>query len=40
MGSVLQRPLSLTILGGMVIGTLVSLFFVPLIYWWYYDKKT
>jgi len=38
-GSVLQKPLSLTILGGMIIGTLVSLFFIPLIYWWYYNKK-
>lgn len=40
MGSVLQRPLSLTILGGMIIGTLVSLFFIPLVYWWYYNKKS
>jgi len=39
-GSVLQKPLSLTILGGMIIGTLVSLFFIPLVYWWYYNKKS
>ncbi len=32
MGSALQRPLSITLIVGMLIGTLVSLFFIPLLY--------
>ncbi len=40
MGAVLQRPLSLSILGGMLIGTLVSLFFIPLVYYWCYRKTS
>lgn len=38
-GSALQQPLSLALIGGMVVGTLVSLFFVPLVYWWIYRKQ-
>lgn len=38
-GSVLQRPLSLALIGGMVIGTPVSLYFIPLVYWFYYRNK-
>lgn len=38
MGSVLQKPLSLALIGGMIVGTFVSLFFVPLVYWWIYRK--
>ncbi len=37
LGSDLQRPLALAVIGGMVLGTLVSLFVVPLMY--YYLKK-
>ncbi|MEM6844866.1 MAG: efflux RND transporter permease subunit [Bacteroidota bacterium] len=37
LGAELQRPLALTIIGGMIIGTLVSLFFIPLCY--YYLKR-
>ena len=33
MGSALQFPLSLTLVIGMTIGTAVSLFFVPMVYW-------
>ncbi|GAA4844538.1 efflux RND transporter permease subunit [Algivirga pacifica] len=33
-GSEIQRPMALVIIGGMTFGTLVSLYFVPLIYWW------
>ena len=33
MGSALQFPLSLTLIVGMAVGTLVSLFFVPLMYY-------
>jgi len=38
LGSVLQKPLSLALIGGMIVGTFVSLFFVPLVYWWIYKK--
>ena len=38
MGSAMQFPLSLTLIVGMTIGTLVSLFFVPLVYWIVYGK--
>lgn len=33
MGAELQKPLALAIIGGMFIGTLVSLFFIPLLYY-------
>lgn len=33
MGAELQKPLALAIIGGMMIGTLVSLFFIPLMYY-------
>lgn len=39
MGSALQYPLSLTLIVGMTIGTLVSLFFVPLFYYLIYNKR-
>lgn len=38
-GSLLQRPLSLVIIGGMAIGTPVSLYFIPLMYWLYYRNR-
>jgi multidrug efflux pump subunit AcrB len=38
LGSELQKPLVLTLIGGMIIGLLVSLFFVPIIYWWLYKN--
>ncbi len=34
MGSELQKPLSLSLIGGMIFGTLVSLFFIPVAYWY------
>ncbi|HLO58615.1 MAG TPA: efflux RND transporter permease subunit [Bacteroidales bacterium] len=37
MGADLQRPMALTIIGGMIVGTIVSLFMVPLGY--YYLRK-
>ena len=40
MGSLLQRPLSLALIGGMVIGTPVSLYFIPLVYWFYYKNES
>ena len=39
MGATLQFPLSLTIVVGMIIGTLVSLFFVPMLYYIIYKRK-
>ena len=37
MGSRLQQPLAIIVIGGMFIGTLVSLCFIPICY--YYLKK-
>ena len=36
MGSELQRPMALALMGGMSLGTVVSLFFIPLAYWYIY----
>lgn len=38
MGSELQKPLAISMIGAMAIGTLVSLFIIPLIYWIIYRK--
>ena len=38
-GSTLQRPLAYAIIGGMVFGTFVSLYFVPIIYFYFYNIK-
>ncbi len=38
MGSELQEPLALAIIGGMAMGTLVSLYFIPLVYWYFYKN--
>lgn len=40
MGSELQKPLSIAMIGTMLIGTPVSLFIVPLFYWFIYRKRT
>jgi multidrug efflux pump subunit AcrB len=39
LGSDLQKPLALAIMGGMTIGTLVSIYIVPIIYWAAYRKE-
>lgn len=39
MGADLQYPLSLTIIVGMAVGTLVSLFFIPLLYYIIYKRS-
>ena len=39
MGSALQFPLSITIIVGMIVGTLVSLFFVPMVYYIIYNHN-
>jgi multidrug efflux pump subunit AcrB len=38
MGSELQRPMALALIGGMSLGTVVSLFFIPLAYWFIYGR--
>lgn len=39
LGSELQKPLSIAMIGTMSIGTAVSLFIIPLFYWFIYQKK-
>lgn len=39
MGSELQKPLAIAMIGTMFVGTLVSLFIIPLIYWFIYRNK-
>ncbi|WP_430812926.1 MULTISPECIES: efflux RND transporter permease subunit [unclassified Carboxylicivirga] len=39
MGSLLQQPLALTVIGSMTLGTLVSLYFIPLCYCFLYRKS-
>ncbi|MDE6339969.1 MAG: efflux RND transporter permease subunit [Muribaculaceae bacterium] len=38
MGSQLQRPLAIAMIGSMIVGTLVSIFVIPLFYWLIYRK--
>lgn len=38
LGSELQRPLSVAMIGTMMVGLLISLFVIPLIYWFIYRK--
>ena len=38
MGSELQKPLSIAMISAMLVGTAVSLFIIPLIYWYIYRK--
>ncbi len=40
MGSELQKPLSVAMISAMLIGTAVSLFIIPLVYWFIYRKQT
>jgi multidrug efflux pump subunit AcrB len=39
LGSELEKPLAWATIGGMCIGTPVSLFVIPLFYWWRYRKS-
>ncbi len=39
MGSELQRPLAIAMIGSMIVGTLVSIFIIPLIYYFIYRKS-
>ncbi len=38
MGSELQRPLAIAMIGSMIVGTAVSIFIIPLFYWLIYRK--
>jgi len=38
LGSELQKPFALAIIGGMTLGTIVSLYFIPLCYYYLYRK--
>lgn len=40
MGSELQKPLSIAMIGTMLVGTAVSLFIIPLLYWFIYRGKS
>lgn len=39
LGSELQKPLALSVIGGMCLGLFISLSFIPLIYWFNSNKK-
>ena len=39
MGSELQRPLAIAMIGSMIVGTAVSIFIIPLFYWMIYRKN-
>jgi multidrug efflux pump subunit AcrB len=39
LGSELQKPFSYALIGGMVVGTVVSLFLVPMVYWYIYRNE-
>jgi len=38
MGSELQRPLAIAMIGSMIVGTIISIFLIPLVYWLIYRK--
>ena len=38
LGSEMQRPLSVAMIGTMTVGLVISLFVIPLIYWFIYRK--
>ena len=38
-GSDLQRPLVISVVGGLTIGTFTALFFIPLAYWFLYGRR-
>lgn len=40
LGSEMQKPLALAIGGGLFFGTIVSLYFIPLVYWVIYHRST
>ena len=40
MGSDLQFPLSVALIGGMILGTVVSIFFIPIFYYEIYRRRS
>ena len=40
LGSQLQKPLAIALMSTMIIGTLVSLYVVPVLYYLIYSRKT
>jgi len=38
LGATLQKPLALTVIGGMIIGTFISLYFIPILYSYLHQK--
>lgn len=38
LGSELQKPLAISMISAMIIGTLISLFVIPLVYWYIYRR--
>jgi len=39
LGNQLQRLMALALIGGMTLGTFVSLCFIPLAYWYIYRRR-
>lgn len=39
LGGELQKPFTYALIGGMIVGTLVSLYLVPLVYWYLYRNE-
>ena len=39
-GSDLQFPLSVALIGGMVLGAIVSIFFIPIFYYEIYSRRS
>jgi multidrug efflux pump subunit AcrB len=40
LGADLQRPVAITTIGGLVVGTFTALYFVPLVYWYFVGKNS
>jgi multidrug efflux pump subunit AcrB len=40
LGADLQRPVAITTIGGLVVGTFTALYFVPLVYWYFAGKNS
>ncbi|MFN5004975.1 MAG: efflux RND transporter permease subunit, partial [Bacteroidota bacterium] len=39
LGADLQRPVAITTIGGLIVGTFTALYFVPLLYWYFVKAK-
>jgi multidrug efflux pump subunit AcrB len=40
LGADLQRPVAITTIGGLVVGTFTALYFVPLVFWYFAGKNS